>query len=68
MHYNFCRVHSTLNVTPAMEVFEDKKVNAIDEPWEALGKLGVFGRGAWRYWRLGEPEPESNWFVQELYA
>ena len=35
---------------------------------QALGKLGVFGRGAWRYWRLGEPEPESNWFVQKLYA
>jgi hypothetical protein len=35
---------------------------------QALGKLGAFGRGAWRYWRLGEPEPESNWFVQKLYA
>jgi hypothetical protein len=35
---------------------------------QALGKLGVFGRGAWRYWRLGEPEPESNWFIQKLYA
>jgi len=35
---------------------------------QALGKFGAFGRGAWRYWRLGEPEPESNWFVQKLYA
>ena len=35
---------------------------------QSLGKVGMFGRGAWRYWRLGEPEPESNWFVQKLYA
>ncbi|MGA7929162.1 MAG: hypothetical protein WCA20_24580 [Candidatus Sulfotelmatobacter sp.] len=35
---------------------------------QALGKFGAFGRGAWRYWRLGDPEPESNWFVQKLYA
>jgi hypothetical protein len=35
---------------------------------QALGKVGAFGRGAWRYWRLGEPSPESNVFVQKLYA
>lgn len=34
----------------------------------ALGKVGVFGRGMWRYWRLGEPSPESNYVVQKLYA
>jgi len=33
-----------------------------------LGKLRGFGRGAWRYWRLGEPAPESNHLVQKLYA
>jgi hypothetical protein len=36
VYYNFCCVHSTLHVTPAMEVFEDKKVNAIDEPWASV--------------------------------
>jgi hypothetical protein len=28
----------------------------------------MFGRGLWRYWRFGEPAPESNNFVQKLYA
>jgi hypothetical protein len=37
MYYNFCRVQSTLHVTKAVEVFEDKKVNAIDEPWASVG-------------------------------
>ena len=35
---------------------------------EALNKVGVFGTGIWRYWRLGEPAPESNYIVQKLYA
>jgi hypothetical protein len=35
---------------------------------ETLNKVGVFGRGIWRYWRLGEPVPESNYIVQKLYA
>jgi hypothetical protein len=35
---------------------------------EILNKVGVFGRGIWRYWRLGEPAPESNFIVQKLYA
>jgi hypothetical protein len=35
---------------------------------EALNKAGVFGRGIWRYWRRGEPSPESNYIVQKLYA
>ena len=34
----------------------------------ALGKVGDFGRGVWRYWRFGEPAPESNYLVQKLYA
>ncbi|HTW58704.1 MAG TPA: hypothetical protein VMD99_11265 [Terriglobales bacterium] len=33
---------------------------------ETLSKAGVFGRGMWRYWRLGEPAPESNFIVQKL--
>jgi hypothetical protein len=35
---------------------------------ETLNKVGIFGRGIWRYWRLGEPAPESNYIVQKLYA
>ncbi len=35
---------------------------------EAFHRVGDFGRGIWRYWRFGEPAPESNWFVQKLYA
>jgi hypothetical protein len=35
---------------------------------QALNKVSVFGRGAWRYWRLGESAPESNFVVQKLYA
>jgi hypothetical protein len=35
---------------------------------QALGRVGTFSKGAWRYWRIGEPEPESNWLVQKLYA
>jgi hypothetical protein len=34
----------------------------------SLDKVGAFGRGIWRYWRLGEPAPESNDVVQKLYA
>jgi len=35
---------------------------------EGLNKIGVFGRGIWRYWRFGEPAPESNYIVQKLSA
>jgi hypothetical protein len=35
---------------------------------ETIHKVGGFGRGMWRYWRLGEPAPESNFVVQKLYA
>ena len=35
---------------------------------ESLNKVGVFGRGIWRYRRLGEPSPESNYIVQKLSA
>lgn len=35
---------------------------------EPLSKIRAFGRGLWRYWRLGEPAPESNYIVQKLYA
>jgi hypothetical protein len=33
-----------------------------------LNQVGVFSRGLWRYRRLGEPSPESNYIVQKLYA
>ncbi len=33
-----------------------------------LHNVGVFGRGVWRYRRLGEISPESNHIVQKLYA
>jgi hypothetical protein len=35
---------------------------------EGLNKVGAFGRGIWRYRRLGEPAPESNYVVQKLSA
>jgi hypothetical protein len=35
---------------------------------EGFNKVGVFGRGMWRYWRDGEPAPESNFIVQKLFA
>jgi len=35
---------------------------------ENFNKVGAFGRGMWRYWRLGEPAPESNYIVEKLYA
>lgn len=35
---------------------------------QTLNKASVFGREMWRYWRLGEPAPESNPIVQKLYA
>ena len=35
---------------------------------DGLHNVGVFGRGMWRYRRLGEPSPESNYVVQKLYA
>lgn len=34
----------------------------------ALGEIGDFGKGMWRYWRHYEPAPESNRVVQRLYA
>jgi hypothetical protein len=33
-----------------------------------LYKVGAFGKGMWRYWRHGEPAPDSNYVVQKLYA
>ena len=35
---------------------------------EAARNVGQFGKGIWRYWRFGEPSPESNVVVQKLYA
>ncbi len=35
---------------------------------ETLSRVGGFGREIWRYWRLGEPAPESNYLVQKLCA
>src|SRR5215472_13326282 len=34
----------------------------------AFSKIGSFGTGIWRYWRFGEPAPESNHVVQRLYG
>ena len=34
----------------------------------AFSKIGSFGTGIWRYWRFGEPAPESNHLVQRLYG
>jgi len=35
---------------------------------ETFHRVGDFGKGIWRYWRSGEPSPESNYVVQKLYA
>ncbi len=35
---------------------------------ERFQRVGDFGRGIWRYWRFGEPAPESNFIVQKLFA
>jgi hypothetical protein len=35
---------------------------------DALKSVGHFGKGIWRYWRFGEPAPESNVVIQKLYA
>jgi hypothetical protein len=40
-------------------------LNHLGEPFS---KVGAFGLGMWRYWRFGEPAPESNFIVQKLYA
>jgi hypothetical protein len=34
----------------------------------AFSEVGGFGKGLWRYWRRGEPAPESNTVIQKLYA
>jgi hypothetical protein len=34
----------------------------------ALNNIGVFGRGLWRYWQLGESAPGTNYVIQKLYA
>jgi len=34
----------------------------------AFNQAAVFGRGMWRYWRRGEPAPESGYLAQKLYA
>ncbi len=31
-------------------------------------RVGAFCGGMWRYWRSGQPAPESNYIVQKLYA
>jgi hypothetical protein len=35
---------------------------------EPFSKVSAFGKGIWRYWRFGEPAPDSNYVVQRLYA
>jgi len=45
-----------------------KAASGMTKLTETLSKVGVFGRDMWRYWRLGEPAPESNFIVQKLYA
>jgi hypothetical protein len=35
---------------------------------EISTRVGAFCGGMWRYWRFGEPAPESNYIVQKLYA
>ena len=37
MHYNFCRIHQTLRVTPAMEA------SVSDHVWSISGLIGLLG-------------------------
>ncbi len=43
----------------------DSRLTAVRE---TVSKVGLFGRGMWRYWRSGESAPESNTIIQKLYA
>lgn len=45
-----------------------KGVSPLTDFVDTLRKVGTFGSGAWRYWRSGEPSPESNYVVQKLSA
>ena len=31
MHYNFCRIHTTLRVTPAMAAYVSQKLRSMDD-------------------------------------
>jgi hypothetical protein len=35
---------------------------------QVFNQAAVFGRGMWRYWRRGEPAPESGYLAQKLCA
>lgn len=56
------RIHSVYFLKSTQEVW-------VLTTWaESFRRVGDFGRGIWRYWRLGEPAPASNYIVQKLYA
>ncbi len=38
MHYNFCRIHKSLRVTPAMEAEVTKRLWSVEEMVETLDK------------------------------
>jgi len=40
-------------------------LNHLTEP---LNKVGAFSVGMWRYWRRGQPAPDSNYIVEKLSA
>jgi hypothetical protein len=46
----------------------EKSGAGMSKPGEILKRVGAFCGGMWRYWRSGEPAPESNYVVQKLYA
>ena len=58
---------STLLLKPIASSIEDERWPRLSDLTRTLGELRTFGRGAWRYWRLGEPAPQGN-LVHKLYA
>ena len=48
MHYNFCRIHTTLRVTPAMEAGPTNHVWSIDEPVALLPAPVLKKRGPYK--------------------
>lgn len=45
MYYNFCRVHQTLRVTPAMEAGLADHIWSLDEPRRVIENKGTFRDG-----------------------
>jgi hypothetical protein len=54
MYYNFCRIHKTLRVTPAMEA------KIADHVWEISEIVALMDAG--RVSRASERKDQSDWY------